>query len=207
MKRVVIYVHGKGGSAAEADHYKLLFPEFDVIGFDYKSETPWEAKDEFRTYFATVKRDYDEIRIVANSIGAFLTMTAWGKLVQERPCISEAYFISPIVDMEKLICDMMMWAGVSENELRNKKTIPTEFGETLSWKYLTFVRENSIQWSVPTHILYGSKDSLVSLETMNAFVEKNCPKSILSIMNGGEHWFHTEEQMHFLDMWIKSAML
>ena len=35
MKELVIYVHGKGGEAEEAEHYKPLFPKSDVIGFDY----------------------------------------------------------------------------------------------------------------------------------------------------------------------------
>ena len=50
MKRLVIYVHGKGGTAEEAKHYKVLFPESDVIGFDYKSQNPWEAKSEFSDF-------------------------------------------------------------------------------------------------------------------------------------------------------------
>lgn len=205
MKRLVIYVHGKGGSAAEADHYKPFFPEFDVVGFDYKSETPWDAKDEFRSYFAAVKKGYDEVRVVANSIGAFFTMAAWGELEQDYSCISKAYFISPIVDMEKLICDMMMWAGVTENELRDKKTIPTEFGETLSWDYLSYVRDNPIQWTMPTYILYGSKDHLTSLDTIQSFARGiGAP---VTIMDGGEHWFHTKEQMDFLDQWVKSATI
>ena len=33
MKRLVIYVHGKGGNANEAEHYKPFFAESDVIGF------------------------------------------------------------------------------------------------------------------------------------------------------------------------------
>ena len=52
MKTVVIYIHGKGGSAEEAEHYRPLFPDCDVIGFDYKSRTPWEAKEEFPTFTA-----------------------------------------------------------------------------------------------------------------------------------------------------------
>ena len=47
MKQIVIYVHGKGGTAEEARHYQPLFAESDVIGFDYKSQNPWEAKREF----------------------------------------------------------------------------------------------------------------------------------------------------------------
>ena len=46
-KNIVIYVHGKGGSAEEAEHYKPLFPDSKIIGFDYSAQTPWEAKEEF----------------------------------------------------------------------------------------------------------------------------------------------------------------
>ena len=37
MNKAIIYIHGKGGSAEEAGHYKMLFEEYDVIGFDYKA--------------------------------------------------------------------------------------------------------------------------------------------------------------------------
>ena len=43
-KNIVIYVHGKGGSAEEAEHYKPLFPDSKIIGFDYRAQMPWEAK-------------------------------------------------------------------------------------------------------------------------------------------------------------------
>ena len=196
MKNLVIYVHGKGGNADEALHYKSLFPEADVLGFDYKAETPWDAKTEFPVCFDSVAADYDEVILIANSIGAFFSMNALGN----KP-IKQAYFISPMVNLEKLICNMMMWAGVSEDELREKKTVPTNFGETLSWEYLCYVRENPIEWSIPTKILYGSNDNLTSLETMREFAQKI--GASLTVMDGGEHWFHTAEQMVFLDKWIR----
>ena len=40
---LVLYIHGKGGRAAESEHYKPLFPNWEVIGVDYRSDTPWEA--------------------------------------------------------------------------------------------------------------------------------------------------------------------
>lgn len=49
--------------------------------------------------------------------------------------ILEAFFISQIVDMVKLINDMMTWAGVTEAQLKKRGEIQTDFGETLSWKY------------------------------------------------------------------------
>ena len=195
MKNLVIYVHGKGGNVDETLHYKSLFSDADVLGFDYKAETPWDAQKEFPVYFDSVAVGYDDVTLIANSIGAFFSMNALG----DKP-IKQAYFISPMVNLEKLICDMMMWAGVSEEELREKKTVPTNFGETLSWEYLCYVRENPLVWPIPTKILYGSNDNLTSLETMREFAQKiGAP---LTVMNGGEHWFHTAEQMSFLDKWI-----
>ena len=115
--------------------------------------------------------------------------------------IEKAFFISPIVDMEKLIIDMMLSENITEEELYKKKEIKTSFGETLSWKYLTFVRENSIEWNIPTYILYGKKDNMTSYEIILNFTNKS--KANLTVMENGEHWFHTEEQMKFLDNWIR----
>lgn len=46
-KTLVIYIHGKGGNIEETNHYQSIFRESDVIGFNYKSQTPWEAEIEF----------------------------------------------------------------------------------------------------------------------------------------------------------------
>lgn len=198
MKHLIIYVHGKGGSAEEAEHYKLLFAGCDVIGFDYKSQTPWQAHEEFLHFFDMQKQTCDSLTLIANSIGAFFSMSALSK---EQ--VDDALFISPIVNMEKLIEDMMKCAGVTEEDLQIKKEIPTEFGEILSWKYLCYVRQHPIDWKVPTRILYGEYDHLTSFETMSAFADRiDAP---LSVMKDGEHWFHTERQMNFLDEWIKGV--
>ena len=114
--------------------------------------------------------------------------------------IEKAYFISPIVNMEKLIADMMMWANVTEDELCCKKEIQTDFGETLSWEYLRYVRKHPIVWTAPTHILYGENDNLTSYETISEFASQ--VNATLTVMKNGEHWFHTKEQMEFLDEWI-----
>ena len=116
MRKAVLYIHGKGGSAGEAAHYRPLFPDWDVIGLDYSAQTPWEAKEEFPGLFRGLCQEYDNVRVIANSIGAFFTMNA---LADQR--IQRAFFISPVVDMEKLILDMMSWANVTEEELRARR--------------------------------------------------------------------------------------
>lgn len=195
MKKLAIYIHGKGGSAAESEHYATLLKEYDVIGLDYKANDVWQALEEFPKLYDSVRVGYDEVIVIANSIGAYYTMQAlWNRN------ISKAFFISPIVNMEKLISDMMMWANVTEDELREKKLIETSFGETLSWEYLCYARESTDKWAISTDILYGTADNLTSLETVTEFAVKH--NASLTIMENGEHWFHTDEQMRVLDEWI-----
>lgn len=199
MKELVIYIHGKGGTCEEAKHFATLFAESDVIGFDYKAQNPWEAKSEFSDFYDLHSKGYDAVILIANSIGAFFSMNS----LSEKK-ISKAFFISPIVNMEKLITDMMIWADVREEELRSKKEIPTSFGETLSWEYLCYVRKHPLKWNIPTRILFGEKDNLTSIETVTEFAEKT--GAILTVMHGGEHWFHTDKQMEFLDNWIRKSI-
>lgn len=199
MKTAVIYIHGQGGDASEAEHYRALFAGCDVFGIDYRAQTPAEARAEFPALYAETCAGYDRVILIANSIGAFFAMS-----VPVPPTLSHAFFISPIVDMERLILDMMGWAGVSEEELRERGTVDTAFGQTLSWDYLCDVRRHPISWRIPTDILYGSKDNLTSIDTVSSFAAKI--HATLTVMDGGEHWFHTETQMRFLDDWIAGRL-
>ena len=200
MKNLVVYVHGKGGSAEEAEHYKSLFPKDEVIGFDYHSQAPWEAKKEFLAFFTEQRGRCEHLTLVANSIGAYFALSSL-----DETLVDNALFISPIVDMENLICNMMQWSNVTEQELAEKREIATNFGETLSWEYLCYVRKHPISWNVPTCILYGEHDNLTSIETVSAFAKLH--HADLTVIPGGEHWFHTDEQMQFLDKWIRERSL
>ena len=94
---------------------------------------------------------------------------------------------------------MMIWANVTEDELKEKKEIQTTFGETFHG--IIFAMQEKI-------LLYGKsqrtfcmvKKIFTSYGTILEFVQRT--NSTLSIMKNGEHWFHTDEQMKFLDEWI-----
>ena len=58
--------------------------------------------------------------------------------------------------------DMMRWAGVTERSWSARAESPFAFGEALSWEYLRYARTHPIRWKVPTEILYGEKDALVT---------------------------------------------
>ena len=199
MKKAIIYIHGKGGSSFEINQYKESCLGFDMIGIDYNEYLPWIVEKQIKLVYEKVEKTYDEIYILANSIGAYFAMHSLQKVN-----IKKALFISPILDMEQLILNMMNWANVSEETLCEKKEISTDFGETLSWKYLCFVRENPIVWNIPTEILYGEKDNLTSRETVDKFIKNH--NAHLTVMENGEHWFHTEEQLIFLNNWLKNSL-
>lgn len=199
MKKVILYIHGQGGNYHEATQYIKNCPEYDVVGIDYQVDMPWIVKPLIKKAYEDIAQIYEEIIIVANSIGAYFTMDS---LPDKN--IKKALFISPILNMEKLITDMMVWSNISEKELQEKKEIATNFGETLSWQYLCYVREHPVYWPISTAILYGTQDHMTSWQTVVSFVKNH--GADLTVMDNGEHWFHTKEQILFVNKWIKKTI-
>ena len=69
-----------------------------------------------------------------------------------------------------------------------------------SWNYLCWVREHPIRdWTCPIRILYGSEDKMTSRRTVEDYIRQHDAK--LTVMEGGEHWFHTPEQLTVLREW------
>lgn len=102
--------------------------------------------------------------------------------------------------MERLIQEMMSWAGVTESRLEAEGEISTEFGETLSWPYLQYVRAHPVsRWETPTRILWAQKDHLVPRDTVDRFARRF--RCSLTAAEGMEHWFHTPEQLAVLRQW------
>lgn len=79
MKKMIIYIHGKGGNTDEAEHFAPLFPDSEGVGLGYSSETPMEAKHEFPCLFDSITAGSDTVTIIANS--------SWGYLhyIREHP--------------------------------------------------------------------------------------------------------------------------
>ena len=210
--RAFLFIHGKGGNKEEAGLLAEIACEkdWDVVGIDLpgwgartaeaERFVPWEAAPELRTVYDALKQRYSAIALFANSIGAYFSLLALGDKALER-----ALFVSPVTDMERLICRMMEWAAVTAEQLKKEGEIPTAFGETLSWPYLCYVREHPVtHWNVPTRILYAGRDELVERETIEKFVSRFDAE--LTVMEEGEHWFHTEEQLAALRQWIGKGL-
>lgn len=195
----MLYVHGKGGSHLEAEQYRQNCGGFDLVGVAYSGSLPWVVAPQIQGEYSRLAREYAHISLLANSIGAYFAMCAL-----QNCALCQALLISPVLDMERLILDMMQWACVTEEELCAKGEIPTDFGEILSWEYLEFVRKNPVVWEVPTEILYAGKDHLTSRATAEGFVATHNAR--LTLLEDGEHWFHTEPQMACLNRWMKRVL-
>lgn len=208
--RIYLFIHGKSGNKEEAERFAEIvcakgwqvlsidLPEHGERGSEKEAFDPWHVVPELQSVMFCLKSRWGKIGLRANSIGAWFSMLTFGEETFEK-CL----FVSPVLDMERLICNMMRWASVSEETLQRRQKIKTDFGETLSWKYLTYVKEHPIlKWNSPTSILYAGKDNL----TEHCVVDSFCTRfhSELSVMETGEHWFHTPEQLAFLNQWTKS---
>lgn len=199
MKKAIIYVHGKGGSALEAENFKKNCPGFDMIGIDYQEYLPWIVREKIQIKYDEIKFNYGQIDLVANSIGVYFSM-----LALQNSSINKALFISPILDMKKSIYDKLQLLGLTTADLENEGEIAIPSSENLSWKYLKFVEDNPIVWKIPTEILYGQNDDHTSKETLDSFVQSH--NAHVTIMENGQHWFHTKEQVNFLNHWMESKI-
>ncbi|MBP2633666.1 MAG: alpha/beta hydrolase family protein [Firmicutes bacterium] len=142
----------------------------------------------------------NNISLFACSMGAYFSLLAYN----HEP-IKQCLFLSPVVNMERIINNMMTWFSVSEDRLRIEKEISTPIGQTLYWDYYCYVKEHPIvSWDNPTSILYGSEDNLCEFDVISAFTKRfDCD---FQVMEHGEHYFHTEEQLEFFRQWLKNRI-
>lgn len=205
-----VFLHGQMGCKEEAEAFaRAACPKgIQVLSLDLPGHgerqnrgeelVPWTAVPDIQAALDWAKRRWKTISLRANSIGAFFAMLAF-----DAP--SRALLVSPILNMEGLILTMMGWAGVTEEQLRERGEIATSFGQTLSWQYLCWVREHPVHnWTCPIRILYGNKDNMTSRQTMDEFVRLHDAR--LTVMEGGEHWFHTPEQLSVLRKWEETEI-
>ena len=205
-RNVYLYIHGRNGCKEEAERFAFTACEagWQVLAIDLPGHgarkngperlLPWAAVPEIEAVYARMKPVWVHIRLYGVSIGAWLAMQA---LQGDAP--EKALLVSPVVDMESVITHMMQAANVTEQQLQQAGEVPTSFGETLSWQYLCWVRENPLRWHGRTQVLYGDRDDLTSRAEIERFRQQS--GAHLTIVEGGEHWFHTPVQMAVLQTW------
>ena len=207
--QVCLFLHGQSGHKEEGERFaQLANPKgWQVVAIDLPQHgqrqggaepfLPWVVVPELEQ---ELQGRWKRIALRANSIGAWLAMLA----LAGKP-VDTCLFVSPVVDMENLIQTMMTWAGVTEEQLEREREIPTDFGQTLSWDYLKYVRQHPVHaLSAHTNILYGDQDNLVPQPVVECFARAE--GAHLTVYPGGEHWFHTPEQMKVMGTWEERCL-
>ena len=175
-EKVFLFVHGLHGQKEEALAFaEVAVPKgYQVLGIDLPVERkPWEVLPLLNEVCDYLYLHWQSVSVRANSIGSWFAM-----LALQGKKVSQALFVSPLLDMKRFI----------ENQ-------PSREDDYYGW-----VMNNPItQWDAPTYILRPDVDLVVSEAVSRDFLNQH--KCQLTIMSGGEHWFHTPEQLAFLKAW------
>lgn len=214
--KVFIAVHGNM-SNKEDEVIKILAENvvskgYQLLSFDLpehgarKDDTNYLCKvqncvKDLKQIIEYAKKNYQEINLWACSMGAYFSLLAY-----KDEDIKQCLFLSPVVNMKVIIDNMMLWSNTTEEKLKEKQEIKTDCGQTLYWDYYEYVKNNPItNWNKKTYILYGNKDNMQNEDIIKNFSNNfNCD---LSILDGGEHYFHTEEQLKFYKEWLSKVII
>jgi pimeloyl-ACP methyl ester carboxylesterase len=207
-KDVFIAIHGD--MASKTDPTIEIFAEvvaakgYSVISFDLpehgerKSENrlcnPQNCVNDLLQVYEYAKTEFETISLFGCSIGAYFTMLAFGGLP-----IKQAVFLSPAVDMARIIENIMAAFNITPEDLKQAGIIETPI-KKLYWDYYDYIKKTPIKWSVPTSILYGENDGICEQNIVRSFAENNGAK--LTVAKNCEHWFHTEYQLEVLRKWL-----
>ena len=216
--RVFLFVHGLCGNKEEAERFAEIANPFgwQVMGIDLPehgrradgvSLVPLETVPELRRVLGFLRTNRKHIGIRANSIGAYFSLLACGEenISGTGVSVEKCLLVSPLLDMAGMIGRMCAMADVTEKELREKETIATSFGTTLSYRYLCYARNHPVRSTAPvTEILYADKDEQIPREEIDRFVRDNSCR--LTVAEHGEHWFHTNEELAALGRWENACL-
>jgi alpha-beta hydrolase superfamily lysophospholipase len=206
-----VVVHGNMSNKAD-DAIVVFAEEATAIGYQVLSfDLPEHGDRKGETYACKVQNCVQDLNTImryaqslavsrsvfACSMGVYFSLLAY-RYEPLRQCL----FLSPVVNMERIINNMMAWFNISESNLKAEKEVSLPIGQTLYWDYYCYVREHPITaWNSPTSILYGSEDNLCEFDVVSEFAKQfRCD---LQVMEHGEHYFHTKKQLQVFRQWLQ----
>ena len=209
--KVYLCVHGKMSSKESAEGIANIAEQrgYQTISFDLPGHGERQNEDKRCDIWngihdLTVIGDYvftnwKEVSLYACSLGAYFCLNAY------NTCnIKKCLFQSPILDMEYLIKQMMVWFEISEERLAREKEIETPI-DMMTWDYYQYVKEHPVQkWNIETNILFAGRDTLQSLGIVKDFVHNfNCA---LTLSENSDHPFMAEEDGPIVEQWLQDNL-
>lgn len=206
--KVWLCVHGKLSSKESAEGIARIASEkgcqticFDLPQHGERSEEPtpcdvWNGVHDLHCIADYAFSRWREVNLYACSLGAYFCLHA----CPDRH-FGQCLFQSPILDMEHLIRKMFLWFGVTEERLMHEKEIDTPI-DLLRWDYFQYVLSHPVvRWTAPTHILYGARDDLQSLEVVKDFSQRfGCGVTVAA---QSAHPFMDESDGAVVERWLR----
>jgi len=214
-EKVIIAVHGDmsnkedtviellAGTAISKGYSVLSFdlPEHGERKYDSYACNPPNCIADLEVVYSYAKSIGAEIYLFACSLGAYFSLLAF-----HNRSIQKSFFLSPVVNMEHIIQNMMAGFNISEEQLKSERRIPLPIGKIVDWDYYCYVRQHPVtfRWDFPTVILYGSKDIVSAREDVELFTEKYCAQ--LTVLEDAEHYFYSDDQLRSFEIWLDRNM-
>ena len=211
-ERAYLHVHGKQSRKEYAEPFAIMAERkgFQTVSFDlpehgersdnteYRCDI-WNGMRDLETVSGWMDERWKSLSLYGCSLGAYFSLNAFADRKFDR-CLLQ----SPIVDMDELARNMMLWFGVTEERLEREGEIPTPV-DPLRWDYLQYVRAHPVaRWDSPTFILYGAKDDMQSRGTVAGFARRfGCD---LTISETSAHPFMEKEDAPIVENWLKRCL-
>ena len=206
--RVFLAVHGdqsnKEDQVIEVFAQEATKKGYQVVSFDLPEHGERKQEStmcsvqicvkELSEVMAFARSKYKQVSLFACSMGAYFSMLAY-----KDESLEQTLLLSPVVDMRRIIENIMSYAQVTPEQLEQQKEIVTPF-KTLYWDYYQYVIEHPVEWNKKTALLYGAKDFLCEYEIVKNFADR--AHAEMTVLDEGEHFFHTEEQIAFYRDWL-----
>jgi len=212
-----LFIAVHGNMSSKDDEVIVIFAEeavdkgYQVLSFDLPEHGERKSSDyackiqncvnDLSTIVGYTQTIASNLNVFACSMGAYFSLLAYKDLP-----LGQCLFLSPVLNMERIIDKLMTWFNISVDRLEAEKEIKTPIGVTLYWDYYCYVKSHPIDnWLIPTGILYGSEDKLTEFEVVSQFVVRYHCK--LQVLEDGEHYFHTDQQLDYFRQWLRSNIL
>lgn len=208
-----LFIAVHGNMSSKDDTVIAIFAQmalqkgYSVLSFDLPGHGDRHAQDpvfsiqscvkDLETIYEHAQSLGTPVGVFGCSLGAYLSLLAYADQPMER-----SLFLSPVLNMERILRNMMQEFGISEEQLKAEKIIETPIGQTLYWDDYLYVLLNPVgEWNKDAMILYGAKDTLCEWDPLQDFVARNV--CTLDVMESGEHFFQTDEQLEHYRQWLE----
>lgn len=209
--KAFIHVHGKMSRKEYAESFAVIAEQYgyQTVSFDlpehgertaksYRCDV-WNGRKDLTAIADYVFSNWTEVSLFSCSLGAYFSLQTYAERKFEK-----IMFQSPIVNMQWLVEQMMLWSNVTAEMLEEKKEIETPI-DTLRLDYYNYIKEHPItSWHKDTAILYGELDDLQPYESISAFAESFDAK--VTVSNGSKHPFMEERDLAVVENWINETL-